>query len=498
MPLPAFLPRPAHVSFRLLPVLLGLLAAEPALPQPAVPAPLTFAPTELAFGSGRKVTVDMARLAVPENRAREGSRTLELAVVKLASRAAAPAEPVFYLAGGPGGSAIGEGGAPHLREVLEALRARHDVYLMDQRGTGFSTPVLRFRPSAPLPGDFFESEEKAVAVVRAAGREAVEHFRAQGADLAGYTTWESAADLADLARAIGAERFHLIGFSYGTHFALATMRRYPQRVASAVLIGTEGPDHTYKLPSTYDGQIRRLGELVAADPKLAKQVPDFDALVRRVFARFDRRPMRFTLAGPGGAPPTVVTVGGFGLRLLTRIDIGDGNDFIEFPALFAALDRGDSTRLVKYVEKRFVQFGRGLSAMGTVMDLASGATAARRERILREVPGSAFGNVVNFPDWHIADVWHAPDLGDDYRAPLVTDVRTLFVSGTMDANTQPHQAEEVRKTFSRSSHLVLEHAGHEDMLPDGEVRRIIVGFFAGTDPGDRKRPRPRPRFVPVD
>ena len=71
-------------------------------------------------------------LIVPENRARANGRTIRLTVgiVPAASRTPAP-DPVVYLAGGPGGYALGEA-----KLLIDAgFNRDRDLILMDQRGT---------------------------------------------------------------------------------------------------------------------------------------------------------------------------------------------------------------------------------------------------------------------------------------------------------------------------------------------------------------------------
>ena len=65
-----------------------------------------------------------------------------------------------------------------------------------------------------------------------------------------------AGDLNDLRLALGIDKLILVGIGYGAHLALETIRRYPDVIHSAVLVGTEGPNHTFKLPSTYDAQLK--------------------------------------------------------------------------------------------------------------------------------------------------------------------------------------------------------------------------------------------------
>jgi pimeloyl-ACP methyl ester carboxylesterase len=79
----------------------------------------------------------------------------------------------------------------------------------------------------------------------------------------------------------------------------------------------------------------------------------------------------------------------------------------------------------------------------------------------------------------------------------VCAVPTLFVSGTLDCNAPPYQAEKLRYGFLESSHLVVDYAGHEDLLPDPEVRAVIARFLAGENLGRVGVERPPPTFVGI-
>jgi pimeloyl-ACP methyl ester carboxylesterase len=73
-------------------------------------------------------------------------------------------------------------------------------------------------------------------------------------------------------------------------------------------------------------------------------------------------------------------------------------------------------------------------------------------------------------------------------------VPTLFISGTLDANTPPFQAEQARWGFLDSEHLVVENAGHESMLPHPEVQAVILDFLRGADVSGRSVSLPSPKF----
>jgi pimeloyl-ACP methyl ester carboxylesterase len=287
----------------------------------------------------------------------------------------------------------------------------------------------------------------------------------------------------------------LLAFSYGTHLACAYLRAYGHRVESAVMLGTEGPDHTYKLPWTMDTQFRKVALLAAADPRIAKQVPDLTALYDRVIARLSREPMIVPV--PTGKDTLRVPIGAFGLRLILRYDVGDATDLAVFPRLLWSIDRGDPTVLAWFVRKR-AGAAMGVHAMNAVMDAASGLTAGRRGVIEAQARTSRFADVVNFPDLP-EDPWNAPDLGDAFRSPLLSTARTLFVSGDLDFNTPPYQAEELRWGMTNTTHLIVEHAGHEQTFWQNDTATpVIVDFLAGRDVRDRTITYSPLRFVPLE
>jgi pimeloyl-ACP methyl ester carboxylesterase len=488
-------------AFSILPLCL-LCAVAPAQSPPDAAAEsqsrklgsLTFSPYKLIAGD-KSVDAELGRLVVKENRKSPASNLIELAFVRLKSTSPAPGPPVVYLDGGPGSSAINLARAPAYFAAFMKLREVGDVILLDQRGIGLSRPNLTRISTESLPPDVFLNRETAGRVFKARAKEAADHFRKQGVDILAYNNIESAADLDDLRKALGAEKLNLVGFSYGTHLGLATIRYHGERLNRVVLIGTEGPDHTLKLPSTSQRQIETLSKIVAKDPVVGPKVPDLAGMIRRILDRLDKEPATVRITDHRKRQPVDVKVGKAGLQMITVMDLGDTNDLPIFPALFYTIDKGDYSILSRFVEKRYNQFGSGVSIMGLVMDTGSGATAARRARIEREAKATLLNDIMNFLD--MGEALGNPDLGEEYRSPLRTNVPTLFISGTFDNNTPPFQADEVRKFFKQSTHVVVENAGHESMLVDARVQQVMVDYLRGGDLSHVKITLPPLKFLPI-
>lgn len=439
-----------------------------------------FEPTKMEVGR-QSFEGERGHLIVRENRQKPNSNLIELVFVRLKSTTDKPGYPTVYLDGGPGSSAIGIANIPDYMRAFQKLREVGDVILLDQRGVGRSKPNLTQRATESLPLDVFADRDVALRTFNERAKVAADHFRSQGIDILAYNSVESAHDVDDLRKALGAEKLNLVGFSYGTHLGLACIRYHGKNLNRVVLIGTEGPDHTDKLPSTSDASIRRLSALVARDPELGPKMPDLTGTLKRTLDRIEKEPVTVTITDQRTRKPVDVKVGKIGLQFLIMRDLGDTNDLPIFPLWFYTMDKGDYSILKRFVERRYNQYGAGVSVMTLVTDISSGVSKARKQQIQNEAKTALLGDIVNFPLSEMGHVFGNPDLGDAYRSPIKTDVPTLFVSGVLDNNTQPFQADEVRKTFKSSTHIVIDNAGHESMLVDPQVQQTMVQFLRGED-----------------
>src|SRR5215212_3217327 len=432
------------------------------------------------FENGRKEKVDaeFGTLLVPENRSDPESNLIELAFVRFKSTAKNPGPPIVYLAGGPGGSGIGTARGSRF-PLFMALRDIADVIAFDQRGTGFSKPNLTCLDRLALPLDVAPTREAAIKELREnAGDCAFYWHNVQRVDLTGYNTNESADDLEDLTKALGANQISLWSISYGTHLAFAAMRRHSTSIHRAILAGTEGPDHTYKLPSNIQKHLEDLAAVVKADPQIGKEIPDFLGLMKSVFDRLETQPQTVEIMDPQTKLKVKVIVNKFVMQYIVANNIGT-TDTARFPALFYRASKGDFINAAQFwLSQSRSEIG---SAMSYMMDCASGQTTARRDLIEREAKDTLLGDLFNFPFPDVCTEWNAADLGDEFRAPLKSDVPVLFMSGTLDARTPVSNAEEYRKGFSNSTHMIIEGAVHSDplFLSSPQIKEGMMEFLRG-------------------
>lgn len=165
-------------------------------------------------------------LTVPEKYALygqpESKKKIEIAIVKLAAKSAnKKSDPVVYLQGGPGGAATAS-----IREVITGVLIKdRDVYLVDQRGTGFSKPALictEYQGEAGSPEQLKSCKSR---------------LEKSGIDLDGYRSVHNALDIIALREALEIPQWNIYGISYGTRLATTIMRENSNGIRSVILDG---------------------------------------------------------------------------------------------------------------------------------------------------------------------------------------------------------------------------------------------------------------------
>jgi pimeloyl-ACP methyl ester carboxylesterase len=457
-------------------------AAGPAGPVADAAPRLVSEPHPLRTADGRQIEAVLARFGVPEDRRRPGGARVELAFVRLPSTALKPGPPIVYLAGGPGGAGTTATEGNRL-ELLDGLRALADVIAFDQRGTGLSRPELNCSEAWSMPLDKPLDRGEMMAAARQHSRACAAELREEKVDLAAYNTNASADDLEDLRRALGVPKVALLGVSYGTHLALAMLRRHPDSVARAVLAGVEGPDQMLRLPANVQRLLERAGAAAGKEPQeppAAGLVPALGALLERL----GRQPVTVEVEVPLALRRAKVTVGREDLAWMIDQQLNGRAGIAGLPALVASMQRGDFTALASFALN--VRRGWLGSAMPYAMQCASGASAARLARIHAEQAHTTLGSELDFPFPGICEAWGVPELGAAFRAPVRSDVPVLLISGTLDARTPPENAREVRRDLTHAAELLIEGGGHGDdlLLASPEIARHLERFLRGEPTAD--------------
>jgi pimeloyl-ACP methyl ester carboxylesterase len=423
---------------------------------------------------GTAFVVTSGTVRVPELRdaTGEASRTIDLAVVRVRRVGSVSTSAHVMLAGGPGDSGVNlalglarQGGA-----IITGL-IDGDIIGIDQRGTGKSSPSLASPVRYDLPFDRPGSPELWLPIIEKATRTVAAGFRARGVRLEAYNTLESADDVDAVRKALGHEKVTLWGRSYGTHLALAVLRRHPSAVARVVLVSPEGPNHTWKLPSQADRIVERIGERA--------NMAELSTQLRSVVDRLAATPVVVALTHPMTGQPVSITLGAFDVQWITAQALGDPRAIATLPAAVREMAGGDFQRVAQTALMLRSRLGVE-SAMKHMMDLSSGATAKRRERIGREAASALLANAINFPGMALQDAWGATELEDSFRRPVTSQVPTLILVGDLDARTPVENARDLVATLPNADLVVLENAAHQfDLFGSVPIRAVLGKFLRG-------------------
>jgi pimeloyl-ACP methyl ester carboxylesterase len=441
---------------------------------------------EFETAGGETIDAEIGRFSVPENRMKEGSRSIQLAFVRFRSTAKSPGPPLVYLAGGPGGSGISAARGSRF-PLFMAMREFGDVIALDQRGTGLSGfEELDCDDRYLIPFDEPVDRRKAGNTIAAATRGCVERLRDAGIDLSAYNTRESAADLDALRRFLGVEKISLWGISYGTHLALSAMKYHGEGIDRVILAGLEGPDDTYKMPQDQQELLEAIARLAKQDAAVSRAVPDLLGSIRKLIEGLREEPRTVTVTIPESGEAVDVRLGAFELQYVLASMLGGPDSFAVLPDMIARLERGDWIPLA--LASAQGRMGEGIHGMSLAMDCASGASAARVQRIARQAGTTLLADAINAPYPEVCEGQGIADLGDLFREPVRSEIPALLISGTLDGRTPVRNGGEVAAGLKNSHHLIIEGAGHSDplFLSSPKILEAMRAFMRdGSVPYDR-------------
>lgn len=233
--------------------------------------------TDCPFNIPAEQEIECGFLVVPENRQADTGNELQLAFAIFYSFSDSPfADPIIYLEGGPGGSALT---APDLW-FDSSFRDERDVILIDQRGTGFSLPSL----NCP---ELDESEDTIEGAL-----ECQDRLLDEDIDLSAFNSRENAADIDDLRIALGYDEVNLYGVSYGTRLGLTVLRDHPEGLRSVVLDSVYPPniDTNYNVAiDTYNLMSLMFADC-AADSVCSSAFPDLENRFYEALDTLDMEP----------------------------------------------------------------------------------------------------------------------------------------------------------------------------------------------------------------
>jgi pimeloyl-ACP methyl ester carboxylesterase len=469
-----------------------------ALATPGPPPTLTLTSCQLEDPAKISVvTAECGDLSVPENPADPGGRHIKLRVARVpAINRHKQADPLFVLAGGPGMAATTFYASAAFS--FERIHRDRDIVLVDQRGTGQSNPL-----NCALDDD---------ALYRATDAEVAADARRclttleKTAHVEFYTTSVAVRDLDTVRAALGYARINLYGVSYGTRVAQHYIRRYPSQTRSVILDGVVPPQLALG-PATALNAEEALGHIFARcthDTECNKHFGDPSASYHSLRNSLQAHAVPVSLADPTSGEPSKFEFTAYHLATVLRLASYTAEQAALLPLmLHGATESANFTPLASQFLLVNRSYGDAL-AYGMHNSVVCSEdvpfwdlTKVNRAELEKTYLGTAQLDGLK----SMCSVWPRGPIDPDFHAELHSEVPVLLLSGGDDPVTPPADAEQARRGFSHSVHIVMKAFGHGQLAAPC-VDRLMAKFIAlggveGLDVSCVRNDTPMPFFLTV-
>jgi pimeloyl-ACP methyl ester carboxylesterase len=438
-------------------------------------ASLHLAPCKIAGAAARCGTFDVRESP-------RSSRTLPLKVIVFAAGEHNDSA-VFPFSGGPGIATTP--GAEDEVKIFGAEMRRHDVVLVDQRGTGGSAPLRCPDSQKKHTRELIEGELFPLPFISDCRREIEKH-----SDLTAYVTAQFTDDVDALRRALGYGAIDIVGISYGTRSALTFLARHPKSVHTLLLEGPLPPENPMPLYASRDAQ-STLDRIIAdckAEAACGAAFPDIAGDLARTLAALDAKPARFD----AGEFHINMTRGAFGEFLRSQMYAADRQRLI--PQMLHLAAASDWSWIGPY----WLRYRKGwYDDIGPFLSISCPGDVRWIDHTT--IPAATVNTFLG--DYRIRQQIAACDAWAPGRAARVTipatDAPVLILTGDRDPVTPPRWAELLLSHLQRARTIVFANSGHtesSDCAVVLEVAFFDAGSFDHLDDSCAKT-IPRPPFV---
>ena len=415
-------------------------------------------------GGEAKYIAECGTLTVSENWDKPGARLIALPVVRIPATGQNPAEPVFWLMGGPGG--------PNITWAPPGwLLAKHDVVMVGYRGVEgtvkLDCPELGRIMKAHTGKDVFS--EQARAQYHAAAQECAAGLQAAGIDLSGYTIPDVIQDMEAARVALGYDRIDLFSESYGTRVAQIYAYMRPDSLHRVVQIGVNTPGHFLYDPAVYDSMIRYLSKLCAQDVSCSSRTSNLARTMYLVNHNMPKRWLFFNID-----PDSV--------RLATQFMLFGKSDITTIVDVYLAAGEGDPSGLaMANLIMSIMMPSDGGWVLGEYFAVGGTADLPKYGGIDSVSLGnSIMGAPLSELIWPAASEWPLELIPKDLREFQESDVEMLLINGTMDFSTPPTALDEAKPYFHKAQMVLLpefSHVGDEYTYQQGAFERLITSYY---------------------
>jgi len=450
-------------------------------------------PFDLPEGQVEGETVQCGYLVVPEDRADPEGRKLRLAVAIFRHPDGDPEpDPVIYLEGGPGGSALEFVDLGFENQAAPVFAANRDLILFDQRGVGLSEPALDCPGLVELGIELLDNEVDGRVLTYQEMDDlhletalACEEDLQEIADLTAYNTIASAADVDDLRRALGYDQVNLWGISYGTRLALGVMRDYPEGVRSVVIDSVFPPDveSEVETPANLDRALNLLLDSCAADAACATAYPDLRGVLFDTVERLNETHVAFPVRDLLTGERYDAVIGGDDLLGVLVHALYQTDIIPVLPRIIYDASEGHYEYVARILGVLLATEEAMSDGMRYSVDCSEEVSFSSQEAYqaaVAQVPELAglFTESSSGPTtFALCAAWDSGQAGPGENQPITSDIPTLVMSGQFDPVTPPDWGRRAAETLSNSFFFEYPGVGHGASPGTGCPADMMTAFL---------------------
>lgn len=425
------------------------------------PGSAAFKEAECPFDTNKFDTerLQCGYVIVPENREKENGKTLRLAVGIMKAQAPNPKpDPFVFISGGPGAGVLPGG----LLSFDNSIQNR-DVVILDHRGAGYSEPSMcpwmlnTYRKIASLD----LSDKEAALMQKGALLACRDNMLVQNIDLEAFGVSEVAADFNDLRKALGYQKWNILGVSYGAMVAEALIRDHSKGLKS-VIIGSPASITTIdklmerKIPN-FLASLQGHFDACKEDPTCRSAYPNLKAQFYNTVRDLRERPFSVQLDNGSHDDRSYVVNAQDFVTLIFRIIYREESQ-PQLPQAIQTFSNRNTTAVQKLIGSQPVEVSYGLFHSANCYNATSDKERWNESAENHpELPTSS--SSLKFMN-DICKDWHAARATPAELAPVKNDVPVLVLSGGLDPNIPSESIGPILKGLSNSYYVPFPSQPH--------------------------------------
>ncbi|RLV59107.1 alpha/beta fold hydrolase [Parashewanella curva] len=401
-------------------------------------------------GLSEKVLCGM--VTVPENPNKPNARNIDIHYAILpAIKNQHPSEAFVAIAGGPGQSAIDN--AAGFNRTFSKIRETRDILLIDQRGTGRSNilncefdniDALAFNDETV---DNQKETQKCLSDL------------SKKADVTQYSSDIAVSDFEAVRKALGYQKFHLYGISYGSRMAQLYMRHYTQSLATVTLDGVVPMQQSVL---AIGEAIDRSVELLFQDCRQSKACDQAFPELKRDYLTTSKRlhdqPYQGKVNDPSTGEPTHLLLTKSKFLGTIRMGLYSSNIRSLLPYAIHQANKGNYQSILGLYS--ITQSGLDL-AMGMHASVVCGEDLPRLTPELKaKADASYFGRSLLQVIEQTCPVWNMPAVKASFSHAIDSAIPTLLLSGELDPATPPSWGHLAEEKLTHAKHFIAPYATH--------------------------------------